>query len=80
MWRTLVTLAKVFGLEILSPAENKNASEVISNAQILVLVEQRQDARKNRNFALSDSIRNELQAVGVNLIDQPNGETRWYRN
>ena len=80
MWQTLVTLAEVLGLEILSPAEDKNASEVISNAQILVLVELRQDARKNRNFALSDSIRNELQAVGVNLIDQPNGETRWYRN
>ena len=73
-----MTLAKVFGLEILSPAENKNPSEVISNAEILALIEQRQDARKNRNFALSDSIRNQLQAVGVNLIDQPNGETRWY--
>jgi cysteinyl-tRNA synthetase len=79
MWQTLVTLAKVFGLEILSPAENKNPSEVISDAKILALIEQRQDARQNRNFALSDSIRNQLQAVGVNLIDQPNGETRWYR-
>ena len=78
-WQTLVTLAKVFGLEILSPAENKNASEVVSNAEILALIKQRQDARQNRNFALSDSIRNQLQAVGVNLIDQPNGETRWHR-
>ncbi|MEM6403143.1 MAG: DALR domain-containing protein, partial [Cyanobacteria bacterium P01_D01_bin.116] len=79
IWQTLVTLAKVFGLEILSPAENKNASEVISDGEILALIDQRQDARKNRNFALSDSIRNQLQAVGVNLIDQSNGDTRWYR-
>ena len=31
MWQTLVKLAKVFGLEILSPGKNKNPSEVISN-------------------------------------------------
>ncbi|MBV6626663.1 MAG: cysteine--tRNA ligase [Rivularia sp. (in: Bacteria)] len=79
MWQTLVTLAEVFGLEILSPAENKNPSEVISNAEIAALIEQRKDARQNRNFDLSDSIRNRLQAVGINLIDQSNGETRWYR-
>ena len=79
MWQTLVTLSKVFGLEILSPAENENASEAINDAEIAALIEKRQDARKNRDFALSDSIRDKLQALGVNLIDQPNGETRWYR-
>ncbi|MGF1676113.1 MAG: cysteine--tRNA ligase, partial [Rivularia sp. (in: cyanobacteria)] len=50
-----------------------------SDAEIEVLIQQRQDARKNRNFSLSDSIRNQLQTVGVNLIDQPNGQTQWHR-
>lgn len=30
-------------------------------------------------FADSDRLRNELQAMGVNLIDLPNNETHWCR-
>jgi len=79
MWQTLVKLAQVFGLSVLPVTENKAKSESISDAEIEVLIQQRQDARKNRNFSLSDSIRNQLQSVGVNLIDQPNGQTQWHR-
>ncbi|WP_414620364.1 cysteine--tRNA ligase [Calothrix sp. CCY 0018] len=79
IWQTLVRLAQVLGLEILSTAENKNEHHLLGDAEIVTLIEQRQDARQNRNFALSDEIRNQLQSVGVNLIDQANGETRWYR-
>ncbi|MEA5596864.1 cysteine--tRNA ligase [Rivularia sp. UHCC 0363] len=79
IWQTLVKLAQVFGLEILSTAETKNEYPILGDAEITTLIQQRQDARQNRNFALSDSIRDRLQSVGIHLIDQPNGETRWYR-
>lgn len=65
--------------QILSTAETKNEHHLLGDAEIPALIEQRQNARQNRNFVLSDAIRDRLQAVGVSVIEQPNGQTRWYR-
>ena len=40
------------------------------------LLEERQSARANKDFALGDAIRDRLQASGIILEDSPNG-TRW---
>ena len=40
------------------------------------LIEQRQEARKNRDFALADKIRDDLKVRGIVLIDTPQG-VRW---
>ncbi|MBD2447923.1 cysteine--tRNA ligase [Nostoc sp. FACHB-152] len=77
-WQTLVTLAEVLGLT----AEIENASPAndgLSDAEIEDLIQQRQAARKSRNFAEADRIRNELQAKNITLIDSSEG-TRWHRN
>ncbi|BBD61992.1 cysteinyl-tRNA synthetase [Nostoc sp. HK-01] len=77
-WQTLVTLAEVLGLT----AEIENATPAtdgLSDAEIEDLIQQRQAARKARNFAEGDRIRNELQSQGITLIDSPEG-TRWHRN
>ncbi len=42
---------------------------------IRILVDLRNDARKSKNFALSDQIRDRLAAVGVELKDGPQGTT-----
>ncbi|WP_020681380.1 cysteine--tRNA ligase [Marinobacterium rhizophilum] len=47
-------------------------------AEIEALIVQRKDARANRDFALSDKIRDELAAQGVILKDDRSG-TSWYR-
>jgi cysteinyl-tRNA synthetase len=49
-------------------------------AQVAVerLVEEREDARRSRNWARADAIRKELEAQGVTLEDTPQG-TRWKR-
>lgn len=77
-WQTLVTLAEVLGLTA-QPEAHKNEQEGLSDADIEDLIQQRQAARKARNFAEGDRIRNELQAKGITLIDSPQG-TRWHRN
>ncbi|MGB9814258.1 MAG: cysteine--tRNA ligase [Thermovenabulum sp.] len=44
--------------------------------EILRLIEERQKARKEKNFALADKIRDELKQKGVILEDTPSG-VRW---
>jgi cysteinyl-tRNA synthetase len=76
-WQTLVILAEVFGLVAQPEAENA-IIEGLSDAEIENLIEQRQAARKSKNFAESDRIRDQLQAEGITLIDSRDG-TRWHR-
>jgi cysteinyl-tRNA synthetase len=42
------------------------------------LIAQRDEARKNKDFATSDKIRDQLKEQGITLIDTPEG-TRWKR-
>jgi cysteinyl-tRNA synthetase len=51
----------------------------LSDAAIEDMIEQRAVARKAKDFAESDRIRDELNAKGITLIDQPGGVTRWHR-
>ena len=44
--------------------------------EIEALIAERQQARKDRNFALADEIRDALKAKGIELLDTPQG-VRW---
>jgi cysteinyl-tRNA synthetase len=77
-WYTLVTLAGVLGLEAKLDPETETTAGW-SDEEIELLIQERQQARKSKNFAESDRIRNELQAQGITLIDSPDG-TRWHRS
>jgi cysteinyl-tRNA synthetase len=50
----------------------------ILEAEIEALIEERQEARRNRHFARSDEIRDELAKKGIVLEDTPQG-VRWKR-
>ncbi|PRR80923.1 cysteine--tRNA ligase [Clostridium vincentii] len=47
--------------------------------EIEALIEARQNARKNKNFAMSDKIRDDLKARGIMLEDTAQG-VRWKKN
>jgi cysteinyl-tRNA synthetase len=51
------------------------AAEAERNALIQILVDLRNDARKAKNFALSDQVRQRLAVLGVELKDGPTGTT-----
>jgi cysteinyl-tRNA synthetase len=51
------------------------AAEAERNALIQILVDLRNDARKAKNFAMSDQIRQRLTTLGVELKDGPTGTT-----
>ncbi len=91
-WYTLVALAQVLGLEAQSSTPGMKAevasagtadpdmSSSISDTDVETLMQQRSQARKAKDFAQSDRLRDQLKAQGITLIDQPGGETRWHRN
>jgi cysteinyl-tRNA synthetase len=76
-WQTLVKLAEVMGLEV-QPEAPSVASSELNVAEIENLIQQRQTARKAKNFPESDRIRQELQELGITLIDQADGTTLWH--
>jgi cysteinyl-tRNA synthetase len=67
----LVQLADICGLIV------EKASGIL-DADIEELIEQRQQARKNKDFARADEIRNELQDKGIILEDTREG-VKWKR-
>ena len=66
------TLTDVLGLVY-------NRKEEKSDAEIDALIEARTQARKEKNWAEADRIRDELKAMGIVLEDTPQG-VKWHRN
>ena len=73
-WQTLVHLAGILGLEAKSEVGSEDTNN-FDQAEITKLIQQRNAARKVKDYAESDRIREQLQEMGITLIDQPNGET-----
>ena len=72
---------KVLSLNLLEAAKTlreKQAQEEKANAdpEIDALVQARTEAKKAKNFAEADRIRDKLKAMGVEIIDTPQG-TKW---
>lgn len=69
--KLLVAWLEIFGVSFKEEqAENDD--------EIEKLIAQRDEARKNKNWAESDRLRDELQAKGIVIEDTPQG-TRWHR-
>ena len=72
---TCINILKELG-RVLGILQNTE-TESIDN-EIEELIAKRQEARKNKNFALADEIRDNLKAQGMVLEDTPNG-VKWKR-
>jgi cysteinyl-tRNA synthetase len=68
-------LTRVLGILETEPEASAGGDEMVGKLMDL-LIELRQMARKDKNFALADAVRNRLKDVGIVLEDVPGG-TRW---
>ena len=79
----LADFDQVLSLNLISAAENlrkKQAEEEAAGAdpEVDALVAARTAAKKAKNFAEADRIRDELKAMGIEIIDTPQG-AKWRR-
>ncbi|MGY8998274.1 MAG: cysteine--tRNA ligase [Rhodospirillales bacterium] len=80
----LLAAGNLMGLLQLNPEEwfkwtPEHDEDGLSGPQIEVMIEQRRVARADKNFSLSDKIRNDLASQGIVLEDGGNG-TAWKRS
>ncbi len=72
----------VLSLDLIEQAQNQKAEEAVpaseEDAEIDALVAARTQARKDKNWAEADRIRDELNARGIVLTDTPDG-VKWSR-
>ena len=74
-WELLRNLAAVLGLQ----QESESSTTAVNDAEIEAAIEARRAAKAAKNFAEADGIRDELKAMGIELIDKPGGLTEWIR-
>lgn len=55
------------------PAESTAGDTELTNSLIELLITLRKEARENKDFALSDKIRDDLKELGVSLMDSKDG-------
>jgi len=60
----------ILGLNTEAGADHSKTEDLVS-----LLIEIRTEARKNKDFATSDKIRDDLQKIGIRLKDEKNGTT-----
>ncbi len=71
----LKELSQILGLSGEIPRKESGADDQLVNGLMQLLIDLRAEARKAKNFALADRIRQGLTQLGVTLEDRPGGTT-----
>ncbi|OQA22216.1 MAG: Cysteine--tRNA ligase [Actinobacteria bacterium ADurb.Bin346] len=82
LYQIIIEHSKIFGFnlekELVMPEKKKEELAVLEEAEIKELIEQRNTARKNKNYSKADEIRQKLKNYGIILDDRKEG-TLWKR-
>ena len=66
---------RVLSLDLTKPEEKEDEVFPENHGFILDKIAERAEAKKQKDYAKADAIRNELAAMGITLIDSPTGTT-----
>lgn len=72
---TLRELSAILGLFLKPAKTTASGNEEVMDKLLQTFIRMRADARKNKDFALSDRLRDELAAAGITLEDRKEGTT-----
>jgi cysteinyl-tRNA synthetase len=68
----------VLGLDLHYQEDAKSEIDDALTGELLqLLIDVRAEAKAAKNWALADTVRNRLKAMGVQLVDQKDGSTTW---
>lgn len=70
---TLLELLSIFGLDF---TKKEEIADIKLNELMNIIIDIRDKARKDKNYEISDKIRNKLRETGIQIEDGPEG-TRW---
>ena len=73
IYELMLEFDKVLGIDIAREPEKPAEEEFTPDAELQALIDARTAAKKAKNWAEADRIRDELAAQGIKLIDTPNG-------
>jgi len=76
--RMVTSLGRVLGL-LEGPVETSAPGDALAGQLMELLIKLRLQAKKEKNFALADDIRDQLKQLNVVLEDRPDGTTTWHR-
>ncbi len=68
---------QTFMQDVLGLKEESGRDHELLEGTIRILIELRKKARAERNYALSDKIRDDLKTLGIQLMDGKDGEINW---
>lgn len=74
----MLAAGNLLGLLQRSPSEWEQGSDNQENEKVEQLIEERLQARRNKDFAKADKIRDQLSMMNIEVMDNPNGST-WRR-
>ena len=74
--QTLKELAALLGVFQVAPPKESGADDALISQLMDLMIELRNEARKEMNFAIADRIRDGLTQIGITLEDRK-GETAW---
>ncbi len=75
---TLRELTSVLGLFLAAPTQDAGQDDALVDQLLQLLIDIRNSARQNKDFATADRVRDELARLGITLEDRK-GETGWRR-
>jgi len=59
--------------------EGAHGRAIITDSEIKARIDERNEARRRKDFVKADQIRAELNKEGITIEDRPDGTSRWKR-
>ena len=78
-WQALSYMTSTLGF-VAGVSDREAIADNLDEGQIEDLIRQRMEAKKAKNYQEGDRLRDQLKALGITLIDQKDGTTRWIRD